>query len=640
MRVVATAGHVDHGKSALLQRLTGMEPDRWDEERRRGLTIDLGFVWADLDDGTGDPVTVAFVDVPGHEGFVPNMLSGVGVVDRVLFVVAADDGWSAQSEEHLQIVELLGLTAALVVVTKADLAGEAQTEATVDAVRARLAGTSLRDAPLVVADSVSSRGLDEVAATLVDRLRDAPGGDEATDPRLWVDRAFTVAGAGTVVTGLLETGTLETGMRVAVLGPDRRRRSSQRPRSSGRGGGRHLDARVRGLQSLGEQVDSAGAGARVAVNLAGVAHDEVARGDALVATGPGGEVQGMSSDRLDVALQALPHATIGDRGAWHLHLGTASTTVRIRPVLGEIEPGATGFAQLELDDALPVRADDRFVLREVGRRMTAGGGRVLDVDPAPRPRGTDGRLSHALALEAVAEADEAAARLGALVDAHGGVRAAGPLRAAVGRDLDPGDDLVAVADHLVRPQLLDDWEEAVVAAAAAAPPEHAVAAAQLTAAADRQGCPPALTSVVLDRAVAAGSLTVHGGRYVHHGAEVAYLDARAARQRALVEQLEADPWNPPDADSAVAAAGIPAFEVQGLIDDGRLVSCGPLLLAAATVEEAVERLRQGPGRDGAGFTAADAKEAWGTTRRTALPLLEYLRSARITEFDGTEHRLR
>jgi selenocysteine-specific elongation factor len=632
MRVVATAGHVDHGKSALLQRLTGMEPDRWEQERRRGLTIDLGFVWADLDDEDGQPLTVAFVDVPGHDQFVPNMLSGVGVVDRVLFVVAADDGWSAQSEEHLQIIELLERQLALVVITKADLAGEARTAETVELVRDRLASSSLAEAPVLAADSVSGRGLDQVAATLATRLRAAPGGDTTADPRLWVDRSFTVAGAGTVVTGLLETGTLERGQHVAVLGP-----GGGRGRSAGDG----REGRVRGLQSLGREVEVARAGERVAVNLAGVGHERVGRGDVVVATEPDGTPRGLVSDRLDVTLRALPHASIIDRGAWHLHVGTASTTVRIRPLLGEIDE--SGFAQLHLDVGLPVRHGDRFVLRDVGRRHTAGGGVVLDAAPAPRPRGTEGRLAHALVLEDLAGADDLAARVATLVEAHGGVRALRPLRAGLGRELGEAataDGLVEVEGHLVRESLLATWIEAVAAAAAAAPSEHAVAAADLGAAAVAEGCPQRLASPVVERAVTDGWLVSHGGRYVHHEADASYLTARAERQRRLVVRIETDPWNPPDPDEAATEVGLPAFELRALLDDGELVSCGPLLFTAVTVERAIELLREGPGRDGAGFTAADAKEAWGTTRRAALPLLEHLRATRVTEFDGTEHRLR
>ncbi len=212
MQVIATAGHVDHGKSALLRALTAMEPDRWVEEQQRGLTIDLGFVWTDVADGADgeNPLTVAFVDVPGHDDFLPNMLCGVGVVDQILFVVAADDGWSAQSQEHLEILDLLGRWCVAAVVTKADLAGPDRAAEVAQDVRQRLAETSLDGAPVVTVDALHQQGTEHLRGVIADRLRDrargAPAPPAAT--RLWIDRVFTVTGAGTVVTGMLESGRL------------------------------------------------------------------------------------------------------------------------------------------------------------------------------------------------------------------------------------------------------------------------------------------------------------------------------------------------------------------------------------------------------------------------------------------------
>jgi selenocysteine-specific elongation factor len=631
MRVVATAGHVDHGKSALLQRLTGMEPDRWEQERRRGLTIDLGFVWADLDDEDGQPLTVAFVDVPGHDQFVPNMLSGVGVVDRVLFVVAADDGWSAQSEEHLQIIELLERQLALVVITKADLAGEARTAETVELVRDRLASSSLAEAPVLAADSVSGRGLDQVAATLATRCARARGRHDGGPAA--VGRPLVHGGR------CGHRGHRPARDRHPRAGPARRRAGPgwwPRPVGRGRPRGSRAGAAEPRPRRRGRPRRGAGRGQpRRCRPRAGGARRRRRRRRA----GRHGTGAGQRPARRDPAsVAAREHHR---PGAWHLHLGTASTTVRIRPVLGEIDE--SGFAQLHLDVGLPVRHGDRFVLRDVGRRHTAGGGVVLDAAPAPRPRGTEGRLAHALVLEDLAGADDLAARVATLVEAHGGVRALRPLRAGLGRELGEAataDGLVEVEGHLVRESLLATWIEAVAAAAAAAPSEHAVAAADLGAAAVAEGCPQRLASPVVERAVTDGWLVSHGGRYVHHEADASYLAARAERQRRLVARIETDPWNPPDPDEAATEVGLPAFELRALLDDGELVSCGPLLFTAVTVERAIELLREGPGRDGAGFTAADAKEAWGTTRRAALPLLEHLRATRVTEFDGTEHRLR
>ncbi|MDP9023067.1 MAG: selenocysteine-specific translation elongation factor, partial [Actinomycetota bacterium] len=324
MHVVATAGHVDHGKSTLLRALTTMEPDRWEEERRRGLTIDLGFVWTNLDVPDGDArLTVAFVDVPGHERFIANMLAGAGAVQLALFVVAADDGWSAQSQEHLDILDLLGVRAAVVAVTKADLAGDERAATVAADVGRRLAATSLAGAPVVVVDAITGRGVPELRATLARRLAQTPAAGDVGRPRLWVDRSFTITGAGTVATGTLVDGWLRVGQEL-ILSPDGR------------------TVRVRGLQSLGADVDAAAPGSRVAVNLSGVDREEVARGDALVGltTGdgrpaPARTVRGAwrATATLDAWVRALPGQEVGRTGAWHLHAGSAEVIATIHPLL-------------------------------------------------------------------------------------------------------------------------------------------------------------------------------------------------------------------------------------------------------------------------------------------------------------------
>ena len=257
MDVIATAGHVDHGKSALVRALTGMEPDRWAEERRRGLTIDLGFAWTTLPSGR----RIAVVDVPGHERFVGNMLAGVGSVPAALLVVAADDGWSAQTAEHVAVLDALGVRHALLAVTKADLADPGPVLADV---RERLRATALGDVPGVAVSALSGAGMPDLTTALENLLAGLPAPDVGAPVRLWIDRAFTIRGAGTVVTGTLAAGTVAGGDRL-VLG-DR-------------------EVVVRGVQSLGEAVDSAAATARVALNLRGIAVEELSRGDALLTPG-------------------------------------------------------------------------------------------------------------------------------------------------------------------------------------------------------------------------------------------------------------------------------------------------------------------------------------------------------------------
>ncbi|MGH8902562.1 MAG: selenocysteine-specific translation elongation factor, partial [Egibacteraceae bacterium] len=365
MRVVCTAGHVDHGKSTLVRALTGMEPDRFAEERRRGLTIDLGFAWTQIGD---PPITVAFVDLPGHERFVGNMLAGAGPVSLALFVVAADEGWMPQSQEHLDILDLLGVRHGLVALTKADTVDEDTIAIGAELVREQLEATAFADVEITPVSAVTGEGLDHLAERLAFALAKAPEAPDLGRPRLWIDRSFSIKGAGTVVTGTLGGGRLRVGDELAVL-PGRR------------------TARVRGLQALQAGIDEAAPGSRVAVNLTGLDRAEAARGDAL---GRPGQWRAVRS--LDAWVRALPGQQIGRKGAWHLHAGSAERNARIYPLAGE-RVGDDGFARVVLDRAVALVAGDRFVLREAGRHTTAGGGLVLDADPSARPRGRAARVA-------------------------------------------------------------------------------------------------------------------------------------------------------------------------------------------------------------------------------------------------------
>ncbi|MDY7084412.1 MAG: selenocysteine-specific translation elongation factor, partial [Actinomycetota bacterium] len=339
MHVVATAGHVDHGKSTLVRALTGMEPDRWAEERRRGMTIDLGFAWTTL--GSGE--TVAFVDVPGHERFVPNMLAGIGPVPAAMIVVAADEGWKPQSAEHLTALAALDVRHGLLVVTRSDLADPGPA---LEAARAEIASSPLGAVPAVAVSGVTGAGLDDLRAALASLIASLPAPDVSAPVRLWIDRAFTVKGAGTVVTGTLGAGTLRTGDELTL------------------GDG---VVRVRGLQSLGKPVDSVNAVARVAVNLRGTARDEVSRGDALLTPG-----RFRPTHLIDVRLHGDPVDTLP--ATVTLHAGSAAVAVRVRPL-------GSDTARLRLPRPLPLRIGDRLLLRDPGRHHVAGGVTVLDVAP-------------------------------------------------------------------------------------------------------------------------------------------------------------------------------------------------------------------------------------------------------------------
>lgn len=357
MTVVATAGHVDHGKSSLVLALTGTDPDRFAEEKRRGLTIDLGFAHTALPSGA----ELSFIDVPGHVKFLRNMLAGVGGVSACVFVVAATEGWKPQSEEHLRILELLGIDSGIIALTKSDLVDDDLLELAQMDVADHVAGTFLADAPVVAVSAITGFGLDDLRHELDTLVAGAAAVSDRGRPRLWIDRVFAAKGSGTVVTGTLTGGELAVDQNVVV---------------------ERFPARVRALQTAGRSVDQIGPGNRVAVNLGGIDHHHLARGHAVVAPG-----QWRLTDRIDASvhvLDALDH-DLSRRGAFVAYIGSGEHAVRLR-VLGteSLAPGTDGFVRLFLPRALPLLPGDRFVLRESGRDETVGGGEVLDIDPVVR----------------------------------------------------------------------------------------------------------------------------------------------------------------------------------------------------------------------------------------------------------------
>ena len=375
MYVIGTAGHVDHGKSTLVKALTGIDPDRWAEEQRREMTIDLGFAWMDLPSGR----RVSVVDVPGHERFIKNMLAGVGGLDAALLVVAADESLMPQTEEHLAILDLLGVTHALVVLTKIDLV-EADWLALVrDEVAERLSRTSLAGAPMVAVSARSGQGLAELRAA-IDRLLDSTParGTASGVPRLSVDRSFTIGGFGTVVTGTLTDGPLLIGQEVELL-----------PKG--------LRARVRGLQSHQAREEQALAGTRVAVNLAGIHHSEVARGDLLSL--PGAH---MPTSMLDVRLRVVRDAPTPIVQNMALDLFIAASEVPCRVTLLDAEslaPGTEGWVQLRLAAPIVAARGDRCIVRVPSPSLTIGGGTLIDPHP---PRHRRFRTEVVAALETLA----------------------------------------------------------------------------------------------------------------------------------------------------------------------------------------------------------------------------------------------
>ncbi len=554
-RVVATAGHVDHGKSTLVRTLTGIDPDRWAEEKARGLTIDLGFAHTTLPTGMG----ISFVDVPGHVRFLRNMLAGVGAVDACLFVVAATEGWKEQSEEHLRITQVLGIRHGIVALTKVGIVDDEWRQLARLDVEDRVAGTFLDGAPIIDVDSVTGRGIDELQAALGALLTSIPPPDDIGRPRLWIDRVFAAKGSGTVVTGTLTCGSLVVDDQVALVGS---------------ASVRH--ARIRSLQAHGRPRDRVGPGTRVAVNLVGVGHDDVERGDALVHPN-----DWHTTKRFDATLhvlETLDHQ-VSRRGAYAVHIGSGEYPAKVR-ILGTstLEPGTAGAVRLHLPHELPLLPGDRFVLREHGREETVGGGVVLDVDPT-RP------------ASKAAPSDE----VGRLVRERRWISLA---------------DLRLRSRQQWMGPILDEW--------AVDPVELEVAGARILAAVDGAG-PLGLDAASLgarDRLVVTHvlgeSLRVDGGRVVR----VAQIDPLA--DHPFIRALMDGGFSPPD------AIGVDRSELRELVRRKLIVEQDGIWFAPDTIAEASRRVAALLSDQPEGITVSVIRESLGTSRKFALPLLAVL----------------
>ncbi|MFV0258495.1 MAG: selenocysteine-specific translation elongation factor [Acidimicrobiales bacterium] len=556
MTVIATAGHVDHGKSSLVAALTGTDPDRWAEEKARGLTIDLGFAGMALPSGR----EVSFIDVPGHIRFLRNMLAGVGAVDACLFVVDAAEGWKPQSEEHLRILALLGMERGVIALTKVDTVDDDLRELAELDVEEHVAGTFLAAAPVIGVSSVTGEGLDGLTAaldTLVDLAAPPAAAGEA---RLWIDRSFAPAGAGTVVTGTVLNGPIGVGDELEVVP-----------------GGRTV--RVRSLQSHHRGVERIEPGNRAALNLSGVAHHDLGRGDVLVTPGAWFRTRSVDAELTVLAALAQP---VGRRGAYAAYIGSAELQARLR-VIGaeEIRPGATAPVRLWFDRPMPLRPGDRFILRESGRDATVGGGEILDVDPVlPLRRAAPDRSVRRLVAErGWVEADR--------------------LRLLSGQDTPP----------TVGRWVVDDEILAATVARVGGLIEAAGPLGLDVASLDER------ERAVIDRVplveLEAGRATI--GAPADPLADHPWLAA-----------LEAAPFSPPGPD------GIDRGEVRALVRRGRVVEQDGVFFAAAAIDDAGLRLGQALRTQADGLTVAEVRDLLGTTRKYALALLAHLDATGVT----------
>ena len=587
MHVVATAGHVDHGKSTLVQALTGTDPDRTAEEKRRRLTIDLGFAWTMLD---GEEI--ALVDVPGHERFLPTMLAGVGPVPAVLFALAADGGWMPQSQEHLDALNALGVTHGVLVVTRADLRDPAEVE---KQARASLAGTGMAGIDVVAVSAVTGQGMDSLKVALVSMVRSLPVPDERAAVRLWVDRAFSVKGAGTVVTGTLPAGRIRVGDRLSLRGQE---------------------VVVRGLESFGRSIDEVKGAARIAVNLRGFPVTGVHRGDAL--TTPGTHLE---TDTVDVRLSASSAADLP--ADCLLHFGTTQVAVHVRPL-------GRDAARLRLRTPLPLRIGDVGLLRDPSRHRALTGVHALDVDPPTlRRRGAGvqrGELLRHFPEEPDARRELSRRRV---------VRRAHLLAMGV-----PPADIEALPDGADRAD--PDWvidpayADALRAQLALLVADHArnqPLEIGLPVESARQRLQ--LPSTVLTTALIRPPLRVDQGRVVDRPDEPQLPPTVARAVDTLLQDLAKEPYAAPDAQR-LHDLGLGPRELAAAVRVGSLAKIAEgVFLTPGALRGASVPLRKLPQP----FTLSRARQAWGTTRRVAVPLLEWLDDAGETERLSDDRRV-
>ncbi len=613
LQVVATAGHVDHGKSALILRLTGIDPDRLAEEKRRGLTIDLGFAWTTLPSGQ----EIGFVDVPGHERFVRNMLAGVGPVRLVLFVVAADEGWKPQSEEHLQIVDVLGANGAVVALTKRDLVDEEALAGRARQIEAKLEGTRLEGAPIVACSAARDQGIDELRATLDDMVARAhlPGRDGR--PRQFIDRVFTIRGAGTVVTGTLTGGSIAVGQEAEVLPSGHR-------------------ARIRGLQTHKRTLEVAEPVSRVAVNLSATAKADLERGDVLVLPG-----QWRSTSVFEGwvrPVRGIAHP-LTSRGAYKFYAGSAERDARIRPYgISELRAGAEGFARVSLSRPVVLDFEDGFVLREAGRQETVAGGKVLDTDPPVRP-GPD----PVARLKAREKADRATLAWRMVAD-RGAIKASEVLVLS-GTDADEAvrRGAIRLDGWVASPDLVEDVGGHLMAHLAryhqAHPLRHGLEVGEArTVLAERSGrfSDPGLADALIAHLARAGDV-IREGTTVRLASHRASSAGREDADRLVETVVGAEP-TPPSVKELVAR-GFGAELIQAVCADGRLIRVSvEVVVSPAFLARAEELVRQRAVPPG--ITVSVFREALGTSRRYALPILEYFDARGLTRRQGDYRVLR
>jgi selenocysteine-specific elongation factor len=607
--VIGTAGHIDHGKSTLITALTGIDPDRLAEEKRRGMTIDLGFAHLRLPSG----LEIGIVDVPGHARFIRNMLAGTHGLDAVMLVIAADEGVMPQTREHLEIIDLLDVRRGVVVLTKVDLVDADWLALVTSEVQATLEGTSLEGAPAIPFSAVSGAGKTELLAALDELLGAAASRLDLGRPRLPIDRVFTMSGFGTVVTGTLVDGALAVGEELEVV-----------PR------GRL--ARVRGLQQHNRKVDTASPGSRVAANLTGVEKDQLARGDVLARPKTLN-----ASRRIDATLRVLASAPQSLRHGVELLLHTGTSEVGCRVILlegDEIAAGAQGWVQLYLERPIAAAAGDRFILRVPSPSATIAGGRFVDVNPH----------KHARRDSVVRESLERRAAGGVLQEElrkyPRGVTATALLKATMA----PEADVAALNAKRVGEWLFDPAAWQSISERATRELEGYHGAHPLRAGMAREelrsklGVSPGSYPSVLQGLTEDGRLAERDGSLALPGHSVELPVVGAASP--LLEVLGRQPLAPPSLSEATRESGASAEVVRALAQRGDIVRVGDdVAFTKDAYETAVAMVRELIS-DGGSVTVAQLRDRMGASRRPVLALLEHLDAQRVTRRVGDSRVLR
>ena len=630
MRVIGTAGHVDHGKSTLIAALTGVHPDRLKEEQAREMTIELGFGWLTLPNAE----EIGIVDVPGHRDFIANMLAGVGGIDAALLVIAADEGVMPQTREHLAILDLLQIPAALIVLTKIDLASDSAWLDLVETdIRAVVADTVMKDAPLVRVSAKNKLGLDDLLQALTRLLESKPTRLDLGRPRLPIDRVFTMSGFGAVVTGTLSDGALSLGDDVEIL-------------PSG------FTGRIRGLQTHKKKEDKAEPGSRTAVNISGIATEDIQRGQVVVHPN-----QYQSTRRLDARLRVLKEATTAIKHGMEVKffVGSSETVATLR-LLGaeELAPGQEGWIQLELRDPVVTVRGDRYILRRPSPGETLGGGVIVDHQPKGRHKRMDESVLKSLA--SLSQGSPADVLLEAALAAQ-----AAPLKEIVARSrLESAPATVALTELLASEKLilLEDGTPSIHSDLLALDAPHWNAlrdkALQTVTAYHqtfplRRGIPreelksklkvtPRVFNAVLTQYLSRNTLKTDAAFISLPSHQIRFDNGQQAKVEILMRKFIAAPYTPPSVKECQTEVGEEL--VNALIELGELTAISQEVILRKTDYEVMTGKVKAALHQNGQITLAEARDLFNTSRKYAQALLEHLDATGVTMRDGDYRKLR